>query len=118
MKVIKAIQTILGYIPFIWFIFFVIILLIGTLKLGYVPKYGNVIDPYALNLELLSIIHVITATLSYLAVFVWILLTGILIILKRQIIINRTSFVFLLIGLVGFIIFKFFFTQIFLWVFD
>jgi hypothetical protein len=119
MKYIKLLHKVLGVIPFIWFISFLLILLIGTINLGYVPKYGNLIDPYALNIDILSSLHVFCAFLAYIAFYLWLTLSAIfLVFFKKEFSLNKLSTVLFIIGVVGFFIFKYIFTDVFLWVVD
>jgi hypothetical protein len=56
-KIFKILHSILGIVPFLWFLAFLIIILLGTIKLGYVPQYGNIIDPYALKIGAITKAH-------------------------------------------------------------
>jgi hypothetical protein len=119
MKSLKIIHTALGIIPFLWFISFLFILMIGTIKLGYIPEYGDQIDPYALNLHSLSFIHFWLFILSFFAFFLW--LTGtvvIMIFFRKKDSLNNLSTALFITGTAGFFIFKYGLTDYFAWVFD
>jgi hypothetical protein len=119
MKYVKTIYTILGVIPFLWLVSFVTILCVGTIRLGYIPKYGNRIDPDALNINFLSLVQAILAILAYIAFFLWIVITSLLVsYFRKKITPNRVSIYLFLIGVISFFILKYIFTEYFLWVED
>jgi hypothetical protein len=119
MKYIKILHTALGIIPFAWLISFLIMLIIGTIHFGYVPKYGNPIDPYALGLDWINIIELWLGFLGYLSFFIWPLLTAILyIFFRNKITLNKLSMLMFFIGITGFFIFRYGFSEAFLWVVD
>jgi hypothetical protein len=119
MKYIKTLHTTLGIIPFIWFIFFLTMVIIGTIYFGNIPKYGNPIDPYALGLDWINIFEAFFSVLGIISFFLWPLLTIILyIFFRNKIILNKLSIILFIIGIVGFFVFKYGFTETFLWVAD
>ena len=119
MKLLKLIHSSLGVMPFVWFMLFLSILMVGTIHLGYIPKYGNHIDPDALNISTLSTIHLISAFFAYLAFYLWILISIIMkYYFKMNFSLNRITTIFFFIGVLGFFVFKFIFKQYFLWVMD
>ena len=119
MKYIKQFHTILGIVPFVWFISFLSILIIGTIKLGYIPEYGNIIDPEALKIKTLGLFHFLFFMAAYCSFYLWIIFSIVLVVLyKRRFIPNTLSLILFLIGVLGYFIFKFVFSKNFLWVFD
>ena len=119
MKYIKILHTALCIIPFIWFVLFLIILIIGTIHFGEIPKYGNLTDPYALDLDKISLVEALFSFLGYLSFFLWPLLTAIIyIFFRNKIIMNKLSIILFIIGIVGFFIFRYGFSETFLWVVD
>ncbi|OYU95574.1 MAG: hypothetical protein CFE21_10550 [Bacteroidetes bacterium B1(2017)] len=119
MKYTKYIHTTLGIIPFFWFISFLTMIIIGTIKLGSIPKYGNHIDPYALGLDSLNLIEVVLSILGLFSFILWLVLTPILYyFFKNKTSLNKSSIVLCIIGVLGFIVFRFIFTETFLWVVD
>jgi hypothetical protein len=121
MKDLKAIHihSFLGIIPFVWLLSFLTILTIGTFRLGYVPQYGNVVDPYALHIGVLELLHNILFVVSIIAFFGWISVTIILFSFhKGSFVLNKTALVLFIIAVTGFIIFQYVFPGIGAWVFD
>ena len=119
MKYIKTLHTALGIIPFVWFVLFLIILIAGTIHFGEIPKLGYAQDPYALGLEKLSIIEALFSFLGYLSFFMWPLLTAILyVFFRNKIKLNKLSMVMFFIGITGFFIFRYGFSETFLWIVD
>ena len=118
-KYIKTLHTALGIIPFIWFVLFLIILIAGTIHFGEIPQYGNPIDPYALGLDNVSLAALLFFILGHLSFFLWLILTTVIyIFFRNKIVLNKLSIILFLIGIGGFLIFKYGFTETFLWVFD
>jgi hypothetical protein len=119
MKFIKLLHIILGIIPFLWLISFLVILTIGTIHFGYIPKAGNPVDPYALGLDSINRFEVGLVLLSFIAFFLYIPLTILLYILSKQKANpNNLSLILFTIGVGGFLIFRYIFTDVFLWVAD
>lgn len=119
MKSFRAIHTVLGIIPFLWLISFLLVLMIGTIKLGYIPEYGDHIDPYALNLHLLSLIHFWLYVLSIFAFFLWLAGTAVIMVFfGKKGYLNILSTALFITGTAGFFIFKYGFREYFAWVFD
>ena len=119
MKYIKILHTALGIIPFVWFVLFLIILIAGTIHFGEIPKLGFAKDPYALGLDKLSIIEALFSFLGYLSFFIWPLLTAILyVFFRNKIKLNKLSMVMFFIGITGFFIFRYGFSETFLWIVD
>lgn len=117
MKIIKFAHSFFGIIPFIWFSCFLLILTIGIVHFGYVPKEGNPVDPYKLGLDWLSIIITIFSFIAYISFYLWILIS-IIILLKREKLFNKISTILFIIGVSGFFIFKYLFPEVFGWVLD
>jgi len=119
MKGIKIAHSVLGIIPFIWFVSFLLILLIGIFHFGYIPKYGNSVDPYALNLRNLSLFSFLCGFLAYIAFYTWIGMSIIfLLFFKKKFSFNKTTTILFIIGVLGFFIFKYLFSDVFAWVID
>lgn len=119
MRYIRLFHSILGIIPFIWFLSFLLILTMGIIHIGYVPKYGNPIDPYALNLDVISYLHFIFGLCAYLAFYLWIGMSIILVIFfKKKFSFHRASTILFIIGVSGFFIFRYIFPDVFGWILD
>jgi hypothetical protein len=119
MKFFKLLHIALSIIPFAWLCSLLLILVIGVFHFGYIPKYGNPIDPYALGLDWIYFFEVWLALLSFLSFFTWPLLTVMMYLLfKDKFAWNKLSIVFFITGIVGFFIFKYGFPETFLWVVD
>lgn len=119
MKYIKILHTALGIIPFAWLCSLLLILFIGVFHFGYVPKYGNPVDPYALGLDWIYSFEVWLALFGFISFFVWPVLTVILyIFFKNKIVMNKLSIILFIIGIAGFFIFRYGFSETFLWVVD
>jgi hypothetical protein len=115
----KAVQwhTILGIVPFAWLLLFLSILAVGTFKLGYVPAYGNRIDPGDLHINLLLVIHAVCLVLAVFAVIGWMILSFILYsFYKGYSMFNKITWRLFIIGITGFFIFKYLFPGTFAWV--
>ena len=119
MKLIKIIHSFLAILPFAWFVCFLIILFAGIIHFGYVPIEGNLVDPYKLGLDWLSIILTIFSVGAYMAFYLWIAMSVVFIIFfKGQKLLNRTTTILFVIGISGFFIFKYFFPGVSGWVLD
>jgi hypothetical protein len=119
MRLLKFIHSFLGIIPFIWLTCFLVMLLIGIIHFGYIPKEGNPVDPYKLGLDWLSVIITICSVCAYIAFYLWIALCVVLIIFfKGKELINRNTTILFIIGMSGFFIFKYLFSEVFRWVLD
>jgi len=96
-----------------------LILIFGTIRLGYIPNYGNVNDPYSLNLEPLTSLHSFISLPAFLSFFLWIAF-GIVLFLffKDSFSLNKLTTVLFLIGVSSFFILKYLFPGQFLWVMD
>jgi len=110
-------HSISGIIPFTWFILFISILAIGTFKLGYIPAYGNRIDPGDLHINFLVILHAIFLVLAVFAVISWVALSIIIYsFYKGYSLFNKTTLRLFFIGIGGFVVFKYIFPGTFAWV--
>ncbi|MGG9962509.1 hypothetical protein [Ferruginibacter sp. SUN106] len=121
MRTLKAIHihSFLGIIPLVWFLSFLSILAIGTFKLGYIPQYGNPVDPDTLHIGGLELLHSILFMMSIIAFFGWITVTIILLsFYKNSFVFNKTALVLFAIGVTGFLVFKYVFPGFGAWVFD
>jgi hypothetical protein len=119
MKIVKILHSIFSIIPFIWLILILTILFIGFFKLGYFPKYGNIIDPNTLGLRLLNILSVIVLFGSFISCIIWTLIVIYIISQEKGLNIFKTAPTFLFfIGISGFIILNYIFTDYYLWVLD
>lgn len=119
MKYIKLIHSFLGILPFVWFVSFLLILSIGFIHFGAMPKYGNLVDPYALNLRYLSLFSFFCGFLAYLAFYLWLGMSIIFIVFfKKKYTFNKTTSILFFIGVFGFFLFKYLFTDAFAWVID
>lgn len=119
MKTIKVIHSILGTIPFIWLILFLIVLVTGSFSIGHMPEYGDPIDPGSFNIRSLSFMHFVFYILSFISFFLWIIITTIvLMFFRKKIYLQKIPTVLFITGVAGFFIFKYAFTDNFLWVFD
>lgn len=119
MRVIKFIHSFLGLIPFVWLISFLIILFIGIIHFGYVPKEGNPVDPYKLGLDWLTIIMTICFVGAYIAFYLWIILSVIIFtLIKKRQVFNKVTTVMFFIGVLGFFIFRYLFPSVWGWVLD
>jgi hypothetical protein len=119
MRILKIFQTIIGVIPFIWFTLFLIILVGGLIHLGEIPKYGNILDPDALGFGKLSYYEAIFIILSFISFFLWFIITVVIyVFFKEKIKLNKLSLFLFLIGIGGFFLFRYVFTEQFLWVVD
>ena len=99
MKYIKMLHSFLGILPFIWFVSFLLILLIGIFHFGYIPKYGNSVDPDALNLRYLSLFSFFCGFLAYIAFYIWIGMSIIfLLFFKKKFSFNKTTTILFIIG--------------------
>ena len=116
MKAIKLFHIILGSIPFAWLISFLLMLIIGTIHFGYIPRYGNIVDPYSLGLGWINIIEVALFFLSFLSFFLWPIFSAILFFNKEAL--SKISIIMYLVGVSSFFIFKYIFTSAFEWVMD
>jgi hypothetical protein len=118
MKSIQILHTIAGIIPFAWLLLFLAILGIGTVHLGYIPQYGNHIDPDSLNIHFLGFLHMIFGLLGTASTCVWVTLAAIMISSTPKIALRKIPTILFFIGVGGFFLFKYAFTEQFLWVFD
>ena len=119
MKTIKSIHSILGIIPFIWFLSFLLILIIGIIHFGYIPKEGNPVDPYKLGLDLLNIFCGLCGVFAYVAFYLWMLMSIILIIFfRKKYTFNKTATFLFIISVLGFFVFRYGFPDVFGWVLD
>lgn len=118
MRLTKLIHSFLGVIPFIWFITFLIMLFIGISHFGFVPKEGNPVDPYKLGLDWLSVVITICSAFAYIAFFLWIGLGITIIFLRKKGSFNKTTTILFIIGVSGFLIFKYLYPEVFGWVLD
>ena len=119
MKYIKILHSFLGILPFIWFLSFLIILAIGIIHFGYLPKYGNLVDPYALNIRYLSLFSFFCGLCAYVAFYLWIVMSIIFItFLRKEFSFNRTTTILFIIGVLGFFVFRYLFSDVFAWVID
>lgn len=116
---IKVLHTVIGFIPFVWLVVFLTILGVGTISLGYIPEYGNKIDPSALSLDFLGYFNFIFWVLGFIGFWFWIVLTMVMIVFfKVKITTIKTSTIFFIVGATGYFLFNNVYTANFLWVFD
>jgi len=119
MKYFKILHTVLGIIPFAWLCSLLLILFIGICHFGYVPQSGNPVDPYSLGLDWIYSFEVWLGLFGFLSFFLWPLVTVMLHIFYRNMIVfNKLSVILFLVGTIGFFVFRYGFTAIFLWVAD
>jgi hypothetical protein len=118
MKFIKILHAFFGIIPFAWLLSFLTILLIATIHFGYIPKYGNPIDPSALGLDQIEYVEVILAFCAFISFFIWTFLSLIFIFFKSKIQLSKLPIFLFVIGVCGFFVLRYEFTDIFLWVVD
>jgi hypothetical protein len=119
MKVLKTIHFILSLIPFTWLILFLIVLLSGTNYLGYIPTEGDLTDPSAIGMNGLTtvigfgVLFVISASVLWFAIAFILLKES-----QSKPKLGRLSVVLHIIGLMGFLLFRFILTGYFGWVLD
>ena len=105
MKFVRILHALLGIIPFLWFISFLYVLVKGIFYLGYIPKYGNPVDPYELGLvDWVYDIEVWLTVLSFMSFFLWILITGVIYLFFRdKVAFNKASVILFMVGIGGFL---------------
>jgi hypothetical protein len=116
-KIFKILHSILGIIPFLWFLAFLMIILLGTIKLGYVPKYGNIIDPYALKIGAITKAHFFLGISALLAFYIWLVMSAIFFFIKGFSF-NKITTILFFVGVIGYLTFKYLFPNVFAWVMD
>jgi hypothetical protein len=119
MKDLKIIHFILSLIPFTWLILFLYVLVTGTVYLGYIPAEGDLTDPSAIGMNGLTtligvgVLFVIAASVLWFAIAFILLKES-----QSKPKLGRLSVVLYIIGLAGFMLFRFILTGHFGWVLD
>lgn len=106
--------------PFAWFLSSLLILAVATIILGYVPKSGKPVDPYALGLDLLSRIHLLLFCAGIFSVCLWPFFTIQMVVTSglKTFAENKIQVLLFISGVVGYLLFAFIMNPYFSWLMD
>ncbi len=104
---------------FFCFLTVILVLALGTIRLGYIPSYGDTADPYALGLNYISTIIVFLTLPAAFTLALWPLLTIALWVQQKTLTAcYKVSYIFFGTGLAGLTVLHLFFSDYFGWVLD
>ncbi|MGZ5242569.1 MAG: hypothetical protein ACXWEY_01160 [Bacteroidia bacterium] len=116
---LKIVLRIFAIIPFIWIGSELLMILIGTIAVGHIPKYGVDPDPSSLNLIILNLSLMFGLMLNICVLPFWVLILLHLIINRVQFSRNEYfSFLSMVLGITVFLIHRVYHPKIMDWVTD
>lgn len=120
MKNVRILYLVISSIPIAWLFSLLIILLIGSFYLGYIPKYGNHFDPYSIGLAWIGFFECCLCLFTFFSFLIWPVFTGSILSIpnEKNIVLNKLSVILYITGLISVIIFRYSFSEFFLWVED
>lgn len=106
--------------PFAWLLSSLLILSVATIILGYVPKYGNPVDPYTLGLDLVTRIHLLLFCVGIFSACLWPFFTIQMVVASgfKTFSENKIPVLLFISGLVGYLLFAFTMNPYFSWIMD